>query len=158
VALALAACGRSHEATRLRALVIRPPHDTVRFETAASAGRCAALGLGGLVLQGTRDGNGVVLWLRFPDSLASGDWPLLQRADTTTLRGAIVGVRFMAGDVAHGAALDSGAVAVTRTGATVTARVRASGLEVVGATRVTLDAAFQSMPLDADTVPCRPQP
>ena len=160
---AAAACRREPDVPAwLRVRVTRPPKDTVVFEAAASARRCGPPppGSGGLVLQGASGGNGALLWLRFPpsDSLASGEWPMLQRADTGARRGAVVGVRFMLGEVAHGAALDSGAVSLTRAGQRLSVRARGVGLEVAGAGRVAVDASFEAVPLGDDTVPCHPTP
>ena len=91
----------------MHARVIRPPKDTIRFEAPARARRCqGGPGSGALLLQGSSDGNGVVVWLREgrggADSLPGGAWPLLQRGDTVSPRGATVGVRYMMGDVPHG--------------------------------------------------------
>ncbi len=130
----------------------------MRFEASASARPCGGAGTVGVVLQGASGGNGVLVWLRSPDSLAPGDWPVVQRADTAARRGAVVGVRFMVGNIAHGAPLDSGTVAVTRAGALLSVRARGSGLEVTGAGRVDVDASFESVPLGSDTVPCQAKP
>jgi hypothetical protein len=141
----------------VRALVTRPPKDTLRFEAAAEASRCTGGG-GGAVVQGMREGNGVLVWLRFADSLGAGDWPLLQRGDTVSPRGAVVAARFQAGGSAHGVALDSGVVTVTPHPDGLAVAARGSGLEVGGAGRVSLDAEFRGLALRADTVACRPQP
>ncbi|HYK81630.1 MAG TPA: hypothetical protein VEU55_00675 [Gemmatimonadales bacterium] len=139
-------------------MVRRLPKDTVRFVAAASAAPCAAPSGRGVLLQGASGGNGVLLWLRSRDSLAPGELPVLQRVDSTTPTGAIVGARYMIGEVAHGVPLDSGAVTVTRVGPRVTARVRASGLDVAGGSRVALDATFDAVPVGPDAVPCRQTP
>jgi hypothetical protein len=55
-------------------------------------------------------------WLRTPDSIAAVTWPVLQRGDTVSPRGATIAVRYFLGDVAHGVVMDSGSVAVTRDG------------------------------------------
>jgi hypothetical protein len=110
------------------------------------------------LLQGAREGNGVVVWLRARDSLAGGQWPLLQRGDTVSPRGATVGVRYVLSEVAHGLTLDSGAVEVRQTGGVITVVARGTGLEVAAAGRVTLTASFDSVPLEADTVSCRGRP
>ncbi len=141
----------------MRALVTRPPKDTLRFEALAEASRCAGDG-GGALIQGMREGNGVLVWLRFADSLGAGDWPLLQRGDTVSPRGAVVAVRFQAAGGAHGVALDSGTVTVTPQPDGLTVAARGSGLEAGGAGRVSVDAEFRGVLLRADTVPCRPQP
>ncbi|PYO68649.1 MAG: hypothetical protein DMD69_05530 [Gemmatimonadetes bacterium] len=110
------------------------------------------------MLQGSERGNGVLIHLRSNDSVASGEFPLLARGDSTTERGAVVAARFMVGDVAHGVTLDSGTVSVIRAGDTLAARARGSGSEVAGTARVTLDASFESVRIGADTLPCAVQP
>src|SRR2546429_6491943 len=60
LALLGAACGNAPEqAGRVRALVARPPKDTIRFEAPARAQRCGGgTGGGGLLLQGAGKGDG----------------------------------------------------------------------------------------------------
>jgi hypothetical protein len=101
-----------------------------------------------------------MIWLRPGDSTARGDFSLLARSDTGAARGAVVALRFMVGDAAHGVTLDSGAVSVTRVapGRALDARVRGSGQEVILPGRVTLDARFEAVPLARDTVPCLARP
>lgn len=135
----------------MRAVVARA-RDTTRFDAPARANRCGG-GLG-VLLRGTRAGDGVAVWLRTPDTLTSGAWPLLQRADTLSARGAVVGVRFMVGDGAHGVALDSGAVTVTRGDNTLAVAAKGTGFETV-AGRVAVDVSSDPVPLDRDTVSCR---
>ena len=152
------ACGSAppdQRAAVVRALVVRPPKDTVRFTVPAIASQCVG-GIGhGLLVRGSSGGNGAILWLRTPDTLATGSWVLLQRGDTVSPRGATVGVRFMVGDVAHGVALDSGEVTVTVLRPAVTLMVRGAGLAVLAAGRVTAEVAFDGVPVGADTVSCR---
>ncbi len=125
----------------------------MRFETSAAAYRCAQPGA--MVLQGSGGGNGVLLWLRYGDSLGAGDYPIRTRGDTTP-HGAAAAVRFTIRDYAHGAPLDSGAVSVTRGPAGISARVRGSGLEAGGAQRVRVDASLDAVALSGgDTVTCR---
>jgi hypothetical protein len=135
-------------------VVARLPKDTVRFEAPARARPCAG-GRGGILLQGASGGNGVAVWLRTPDSIASGPWPVLQRGDTVTPRGALVGVRYQVGDYAHGAPLDSGAVRVTRTGGVVTVVARGGGMDGAAHGRLSVEAAFDAVPVEPDTVSCR---
>jgi len=166
VALALlpAACGRAPEHVgRVRALVARPPKDTIRFDVPADARRCGGgTGSEGFLLQGSNQGNGVVVWLRArgtrADSLPDGPWPLLQRGDTVSPRGATVGVRYVLNEVAHGLTLDSGAVEVRATGGVITLVARGTGVEVAAAGRVALEASFNAVPLEPDTVSCRARP
>ncbi len=154
-----AACGSaSEQGGRVHALVAFPRQDTVRFEAPARARRCGGgPGKEGLLLQGSADGNGVILWLRGSGggSPAAGLWPLLQRGDTVSLRGATVGVRYMMKDVARGLALDSGVVEVRATGAVLTVVARGTGLETAAAGRVAVEASFDAVPLETDTVSCR---
>jgi hypothetical protein len=144
----------------VRVRVTRPPRDTIRFEAPAHARRCG--GRGGLLVQGSSDGNGVVVWLRAggeaADSPANGPWPLLQRGDTVSPHGATVGVRYMMGDVARGLPLDSGTVEVRRAGGVLTIVARGTALDASAAGRVGLEASFDAVPLEADTVSCRPRP
>jgi hypothetical protein len=139
----------------MRARVTRPPKDTLRFTASATASRCARGG--GVILQGVTGGNGVMVWLRTPDSVAAVTWPVLQRGDTVSPRGATIAARYLLGDIAHGAAMDSGSVTVTRSGRALTIRASATGLEVpIG--RVGLEVTFDAMAVGSDTVSCTPRP
>jgi hypothetical protein len=139
---------------------VRPEHDTIHFAAPAAALGCSDGR--SLLLQGAGEhGNGVLVRLRYSDSLGPGSFPLMALGDSITPRGANVAVRYMKGDVAHGLALDSGGVDLTATGDALAARVRGSGLE--GGVRVAVDAAYAGVPLPpppptGDTVPCRFQP
>lgn len=149
-----AACGSASEQQgRLEARVTVPPRDSLRFETPASASPCREGGA--VVLQGVEHGNGVLVWLRFGESLGPGDYPVLARGDTSAPRGGAVSVRFMLGSAAHGLALDSGRVGVEVAGGRLTARAGGSGLDLTGAVRVTLDATFTAVSLGTATVACR---
>jgi hypothetical protein len=141
----------------VRARVGRAHADTVRFAAPASAHQCAAPGRRGLLVVGSSGGNGALVLLRWRDSLAPGEWPLLQRADTVSPAGAIVGVRYMDANVAHGVPLDSGTASVTRVGSILSLRVRGSGLEVAGGTKAAVDLAVDAVPVAPDTVPCQVQ-
>ena len=151
------ACGIARERGGVvRARVTRPPKDTVRFTAPASASRCARGG--GVVLQGSTGGNGAIAWLRTPDSVAAVTWPVLQRGDTVSPRGVTTAVRYLLGDIAHGAAMDSGTVAVTRTAHTLTVRASGTGLEAsIG--RITMEVTFEAVPVGAglDTISCLPR-
>ncbi|HEV2750437.1 MAG TPA: hypothetical protein VGV12_07940 [Gemmatimonadales bacterium] len=157
-----AACGSASTQQRaavVRALVIRAPKDTVHFTAPALASQCVGGSGHGVLLRGSSGGNGAIVWLRTADSLApGGTWPLLQRGDTVSARGATVGVRFMLGDIAHGVALDSGDVTVSAVHPAVTLTVRGAGLAVAAAGRVTAEVAFEAVPIGTDTVSCRAHP
>ncbi len=58
-------------------------------------------------------------------------------------------------DVARGFALDSGVVEVRATGPVLTVVARGTGLETAAAGRVAVEASFDVVPLETDTVPCR---
>ena len=147
----------STDTGRLQATVIRPQRDTSRFALSAAARSCA--GGRSLLLQAADErGNGVLVLLRYGDSLTAGRFPLIAIGDSLTPRGANVATRYMKGDVAHGVALDSGAVDLTAARGTLGARVRGSGLE--GAVRVAVEATYDDLrrPAPGDTIPCRFMP
>ena len=134
--------------------------DTLRFDAPVRAYRCTgprAQIRGGLLLQGVNGSNGVVVWLRTPDSITTGAWPLLQRGDTVSPRGATVGVRFLIGEAARGAPLDSGTVWVTRADSAVALVARGAGTETLTPTRLAVEATFDAVPVSPDTVSCRSQ-
>ena len=119
--------------------------DSIRFETPASLRRCGAAR--GFVFEGELRGNGVLLWLRGDTSLRGGRYPVLPRGDTLTPRGAVVAVRFMIGDMAHGLTLDSGWVTVATGGGEAeqrgaSAAVAGAGLEATAGRRVGVAAEF----------------
>ena len=132
----------------------------MRFEASASLRRCS--GAGGFVLEGELRGNGVLVWLRGQggDSLPRGRYAVLSRGDTLTPRGAVVAVRFMTGDSAHGLVLDSGAVTVSAEqarGSGVSVTVRGAGLESAEGRRVGVEAEFAKTRLAADGARCQTQ-
>jgi len=141
------------EPGRLQATVMRPLFDTLHFAVPAAAHHCAS-GRALLLEALSEQGNGVLVLLRYGDSLAVGPVPLIALGDSVTPRGANVGVRYMKGDIAHGVLLDSGAVEVTAVGPALAARVRGSGLEF--GQRLGVDAAYTGVrrPPPGDTVPC----
>jgi hypothetical protein len=144
----------------LRARVARPPKDTIRFEAPAGASRCGG-DTGSVLLLASTGGSGVIVWLRRGaggDSAAAGPWSLLQRGDTVSRRGAMVGLRYMMDQVAHGLSLDSGAVEVEEAARVLTVVVRGTGVETRASGRIALEASFDAVPLGTDTVSCRPRP
>jgi hypothetical protein len=146
--------GGSAAPLRLRATVVRPQPDTIRFSTPAVARQC--IGGRGTLLEGAViEGSGVLVLLRHADSLAAGTYPLTPLGDSTTVPGANVAARFLVSDVSHGFALDSGSVEVGGSAAAGwDARISGRGLE--GVVRHTLDASFDGVPHPApgDTVTC----
>jgi len=169
VGLAMAGCGAATGAGEggVIARVQYTPRDSVRFVTSASLQRCG--GGRGFVLEGEVQGNGVLVWLRPDESMPRGRYRIIQRGDTLTPRGAVVAVRFMTAELAHGVVLDSGSVTVTvnrdsRAGRRrVLTDVDGSGLETVGARRVRVVAAFATSgpptsPLSPPPPPSAPSP
>ena len=167
--LAMAGCGAASGDGEggVIARVQYTPRDSVRFVTSASLRRCG--GGRGFLLEGEVQGNGALVWLRPGDSIPKGRYRIIQRGDTSTPRGAVVAVRFMTAELAHGVVLDSGSVTVTVSGDSgagrrrVSTDVYGSGLETVGARRVRVVAAFAtSGPAPpspgADTVRCEARP
>jgi len=138
---------------RLHATVMRPLFDTLHFAVPAAAHHCAG-GRALLLEAASEQGNGVLVLLRYSDSLAVGPVPLIALGDSVTPRGANVAVRYMKGDIAHGVSLDSGAVDVTATGDALAGRVRGSGLDA--GQRIGVEAAYAGVrrPSPGDTVPC----
>ena len=158
--LGTAWCRPPRHEPRVHVILTRQGKDTVRIDAPVRAFRCSGPHgqiRGGVLLQGVNGGNGVVVWLRTADSLTIGAWPLLQRGDTLTPRGATVGVRFMLADAARGAPLDSGTVWVTRADSLVALVARGTGGETLTATRMAVEATFDAVPVGVDTVSCRSQ-
>jgi len=158
--LGTAWCRPPRHEPRVHVILTRQGKDTVRIDAPVRAFRCSSPHgqiRGGILLQGVNGGNGVVVWLRTADSLTIGTWPLLQRGDTLTPRGATVGVRFMLADAARGAPLDSGTVWVTRADSVVALVARGTGGETLTATRMAVEATFDAVPVGVDTVSCRSQ-
>ena len=141
-------------AGRIEATIVRPPQDTARLELPGPAQRC---GDGhAVLLQGiSPDGQGVLVRLRFADSLVSGAYPLRGPGDTTT-PGSIGAIRYQVRDVTHSFELDSCAFEVTRGRNEISARATTSGLE--NAVRVHATVEMRDLPILSDTIPCRDAP
>lgn len=153
LALALA-CRRepAEPAVRLSATVMRAAPDTIRFSTDAIARRCAGQA-NAVVLEGASvTGSGMLVLLRH-DSIRSDTYPVALLGDSVTVPAAQVATRYVVGDVAHGFALDSGAVVLERDGASLAARVAGRGLD--GTARITLQAEFSGVALGTDTASCQ---
>jgi hypothetical protein len=148
---------------RAQAVIARPAgQDTIRFAIPVVLRHCRSP-RPGLLFEAVGGGNGLLVWLRGEgvDSSTSGEFPILGVRDTVTPRGAVVAVRYLTGELAHGYALDSGSVNVTASPGRLGLRVLGSGLETPGAFRPLLDAALDSVALVAspsagDSVPCEP--
>lgn len=132
------------------------PRDSTPFAAAARFHRCGGTGRG-FVLDGTVQGNGILVWLRTPDSTAAGTYQILSRWDTMMARGAVVAIRFVIGDAAHGLALDSGSVVATAARGGVSAQIVGAGLEAEGGRKVHADARFGATAIGPDTLDCAAQ-
>jgi hypothetical protein len=156
---ALAACGHPaepHGTGRVR-LAVQGTPDTVRFEVPVIARRCA--GGGGVLVTGAREGQGVLLLLRSADpTIDTGSYALMTRADSASLRGAIVAVRFSVGPVSHGLTVDDGAAKVSRASPTLAVGVRGRGVETGTRVQRTADLTVDDVPLAPDSAFCRVQP
>jgi len=151
----LTCCSRgSDETPRVRVTVISIEKDTVRFALPARARYCDDRR--SVLLESVSPwGNGILVRLRYGDSLASGTYAVISPGDTTT-RGASVGLRYMVRDVAHSVTEDSGSVEVRRGTRQFDALAKGWGLDRT--VRVPITAEYTGVPLRADTVPCRYEP
>jgi len=151
--------GPAGGAARVLATVARPQMDTVRFNATAATHHCQAGR--SLLIESVADGNGLLVWLRPGGGDVAGDYDVLGVRDTVTPRGAIVAVRYMTGDVAHGFSLDSGAVQVEAAAGSHRWRmqVHGSGLETTGALREHLAAELTGLgpPSPGDATSCASQ-
>jgi hypothetical protein len=135
----------------LDARLILPPYDTVAIKAQAVAHPCDRGA--GVLLMGMDGGAGVLVWTQRQRVLASGDYPVVTRGDTTT-PGAKVSVRFMSGQAGRGVTLDSGSVTLRVESDRVSAQVRGSGLDPGAGVRARLEADFRPLPLTRDTASC----
>ena len=130
--------------------------DTVGFQIAVRARRCADDH--GIVLDGARHGNGLLVWLRDgvgpPDG---GNYPLLSRGDSAAPRGAIASVRYILGTVAHGVIVDSGMATLTREKPPYAVHIKGNGAEVAIPGRRSVELTADPVPLEPDTVSCAVQ-
>lgn len=137
-----------------RAMVVKPPQDTTRFTTPATVRRCHD-GRSLLFEAVGREGSGVLIRIKYGDSLAAGSYPVIWPDDTAAQRGATVAVRYVVREVANSFALDSGTVDLDRNGNKLGARVIGRGVE--NAIRMFATADVREIPLAADTASCRYQ-
>jgi hypothetical protein len=136
---------------RLDATIAFPPKDTVRLSLPASTSWCSdrrALLLESL----SPEGSGVLVRLRYRDSLTSDSLPIVIPDDTTTVPAAVVGIRFFLHDTPRSYSLDSGTVRVHRTGRTIAVIGAGTGVESAIRIRARLEA--RDVPLGTDSVPC----
>jgi hypothetical protein len=136
-------------------MIAFPPSDTIRFALPASARRCSD-GRSVLLEAVSPEGSGVLMRLRYRDSLTSDSFPIVVPGDTAAVPAAIVAVRYFLRDAPHGIVLDSGTARVTREGKKIGARIAGSGLE--NAIRTPARIEYRDVPFSSDTVPCHYEP
>jgi hypothetical protein len=150
----LSACsGNAEEPIRVQGMIAFPPKDTVRFALPATMHGCTDRH--SVILEGlSPEGTGVLVRLRFRDSLVSGTYPITALGDTVTAPGANAAVRYLLHDVTHQMVFDTGSAQVRRAGDRVDTRVTGAGLE--NAIRTPARVEFHDVPVAGtrDTVPC----
>ncbi|PYO87931.1 MAG: hypothetical protein DMD66_08900 [Gemmatimonadetes bacterium] len=107
------------------------------------------------------EGSGVLVRLRYRDSLVTATYRIIVPRDTTT-PGATVAVRYLLRDMAHAFFFDTGTVQLRREGgrggAKVSGRIEGSGIE--NAIRTPTRIEYHDVPVarPTDTVFCVAQP
>lgn len=153
----LLACGNEEDAQPLllHAMVAFPPKDTILFDLPAVTRQCSDGR--SLVFEAiSPEGSGVLLRLRYRDSLTSDSFPIVAPGDTAAVPAAAVAIRYFIRDAPHGYVLDSGRVQVRRHGDRIAAQAQGAGLE--NAIRIPARVEFRDVPIGRDTVPCGYQP
>jgi hypothetical protein len=136
---------------RLDAMIAFPPKDTIRLALPATSSWCSDGH--SLLLEALHpEGSGVLVRVRYRDSLTSDSLPIVPPDDTAAVPAAIVGIRFFVHDTPHGYSLDSGRVHLQRLGTSI--RVSAAGIGVESAIRIRAQLESRDVPLGTDTVPC----
>ena len=138
-------------------MIVFPPHDTVRFSVPAITHRCTEPRT--ILIEGIGpEGKGVLARLHYRDSLGTASYRVVSPGDTSA-PGAVVAVRYLLRESAHGFTFDSGSVQVTRTGDKLGGQMQGSGIE--NAIRTPTRIAYHDVPMPAaaDTnVSCAFQP
>src|SRR4029077_3014237 len=113
--LLLTCCdGSGDEPLRVDAAVAFPPRDTVRISLPAVTHRCSD-GRSILLEAMSPEGSGVLVRLRYRDSLVTATYRVIVPRDTTT-PSATVAVRYLLKDLAHAFFFDTGTVQLRREG------------------------------------------
>jgi hypothetical protein len=102
------------------------------------------------------EGSGVLVRLRYRDSLTSDSFPILLPGDTSAATGAVVALRFFQHDTPRSYTLDSGRVYVRRTGDAIS--VRSVGVGVESAIRIHAQIVSRDIPIGPDSVSCNHTP
>jgi hypothetical protein len=136
---------------RLDAMIAFPPKDTIRLSLPATSSWCTD-GHSLLLEALDPEGSGVLVRVRYRDSLTSDSLSIVPPDDTAAVPAAIVGIRFFVHDTPRGYSLDSGRVHLQRQGSNI--RVSAAGTGVESAIRIRAQLESRDVPLGTDTVPC----
>ncbi|MGH7340583.1 MAG: hypothetical protein ACREKH_08855, partial [Candidatus Rokuibacteriota bacterium] len=94
------------------------------------------------------------VWLVTGSGPDTGAFTVNRGADSVPSRHASVSLRYLAGDLSHALALDSGTVRVRRDGATLAGSVAGAGFDAVESGRAHVEAVFQGVLLLPDSEPC----
>jgi hypothetical protein len=152
--LCLAACSAREPKPaplRLDAMIAFPPNDTIRFSLPATSSWCNDGH--SLLLEALHpEGSGVLVRVRYRDSLTSDSLRIVVPDDTVTVPAAVVGIRFFVHDTPRGYSLDSGRVHLQRRGTNI--RVTAAGTGVESAIRIHAQLESRDVPIGTDTVSC----
>ena len=102
------------------------------------------------------EGSGVLVRLRYRDSLTTDSFPIIMPGDTGAVTGAVVALRFFLHDTPHSYTLDSGRVYVQRTPSGISVRSTGAGVESAIRIRAQLDS--REIPIGRDSVSCNYTP
>jgi hypothetical protein len=140
---------------RLDATIAFPPKDTILISLPASTAWCRD-GRSLLLESLSPEGSGVLLQLRYRDSLTTDSFPIVMPGDTSVATGAVVALRFFLHDTPRGYTLDSGRVRVQRAGGSIS--VSGAGTGVESAIRIRAQLEARDVPIGRDTVSCNTSP
>jgi len=132
-----------------------PPKDTIQYSLPASTVWCKT-GRSLLIESLSPEGAGVLVRLRYRDSLSADSFPIVMPDDTGAATGAVVALRFFLHDTPNSYTLDSGRVHVRRTGNAIS--VTSAGVGVESAIRIRAQIVSRDIPLGADSVSCNYAP
>ena len=135
--------------------MLRAATDSTAYTVPAAARRCRG---GGVVIAATEGAYGLLAWIHAPGGVTPGTYPLLPRGDTATARGAVVAVRFLTHEIAHGFTVDSGTLTLTAAGAWYRGRIDGRGLDAGFAVRTPVTAVIDSLSPAPDSVTCGAAP
>lgn len=148
-----AACGeRAPARGSIGITVSRPQLAPVVLAVPARAHPCA--GGDGQVITGVADMQGMLVWLVPGGGPDTGAFTVNRGADSVPGRHARVSLRYLAGDLAHSFALDSGTVRVRLDAAGLAGTVGGAGFDAAETVRPLVEAVFQGVPVLADSEPC----